>query len=135
MSLQWTDDLATNVGEIDLQHKALIKKINDLLSACSEQKGTEEIKTFLQFLTGYVIVHFADEERLMTEQHFPGAGAHRLEHRDFRERLARLREEYQAGMHDAVLAEAVWTAGQWFIEHIKRTDLALAGFIRGRKLS
>ena len=133
MGFAWTDQLSTGIEEIDAQHKALIEKFNDLLAACNQKKGNEEITEFLQFLTRYVIVHFSDEERLMHERAYPGLGSHRLEHQEYRERLAKLRDSYIAGMRGEVVSESVWLAAEWFIGHIQRADLVMAGHVRKGK--
>ncbi len=130
MSFRWTEDLGTGIEEVDLQHKAVITQFNDLITACRQQKGGEKVREFLQFLTGYVIVHFSDEERLMREREYPGREAHMSEHREFRERLAKLRDSYIAGGADKLLLDAVWLAAEWFIGHIRRTDMAMAAFLR-----
>jgi hemerythrin len=130
MSIEWTEQLSTGIAEIDAQHKAVISKFNDLLAACRQQKGNEEIKEFLQFLTDYVIVHFSDEERLMRERGFPGFVGHQREHQEYRERLAKLRVDYVTGVRDDVIAESAWLAGDWFIGHIKRADLVMAEHVR-----
>jgi len=38
MAIEWTNDLATGVSEIDYQHKELFRRINSLLDACREGK-------------------------------------------------------------------------------------------------
>ena len=48
MSFEWTDQLSTGIAEIDSQHKIVIRKFNDLIVACRQKKGNEEIKEFLQ---------------------------------------------------------------------------------------
>jgi hemerythrin-like metal-binding protein len=75
-------------------------------------------------------VHFSDEEHLMQQRRSPGFDVHQREHQGYRERLAKLRDEYIAGMRDEVVSEAVWLAAEWFVGHIKRADLAMAEYVR-----
>ena len=84
----------------------------------------------VHFLTGYVIVHFSDEESMMRERGYPGIDGHQQEHHQFRERLKELRISYVTGMRDEVISEAVWLAADWFIGHIKRADLVMAEHLR-----
>jgi hemerythrin len=133
MSFAWTDQLSTGVQEIDTQHKALIEKFNELIAACNQKKGSDEIQEFLHFLTRYVIEHFSDEEHLMQQRRYPGFDVHQREHEGYRERLAKLRDEYIAGMRDEIVSEAVWLAAEWFVGHIKRSDLAMAEYLRKGK--
>lgn len=44
MAIEWTDELATGVNKIDNQHKELFKRINNLLDACNQGKGKDEVK-------------------------------------------------------------------------------------------
>lgn len=130
----WSDDLQTGLNEIDLQHKVLLGQFNDLLDACAEQRGREVAGRFLTFLVGYVNLHFAAEEKLMAEHQYTGLAHHAKEHEEYRAKLDRLRKERDAhGMSDELLREAVWLAADWFLTHIRQTDMAMAGAIRSGK--
>jgi hemerythrin len=43
MAIEWTDDLAVGIVEIDNQHKELFHQINQLLEACNQGKGKETV--------------------------------------------------------------------------------------------
>ena len=132
MSFKWSVDLSTGIHDIDVQHIAVIGQFNDLIEACSHQKGHEEVGRFLTFLTGYVNKHFDDEERAMAKNVYDGIEDHIKEHEQFRMQLARLKDDViKRGMNDQVVSEAVWVAANWFITHIKRTDQTMAAAIRG----
>jgi hemerythrin len=134
MSFAWTEDLSTGIHDIDAQHIALIGQFNDLIEACSQKKGHEEIGRFLTFLTGYVNRHFDDEERAMARNVYDGIEAHIKEHEQYRMQLAGLKDDLIThGTTDQVVSEAVWVAANWFISHIKRTDQAMAAALRGKE--
>lgn len=134
MSFAWTEDLSTGIHDIDAQHIALIGQFNDLIEACSQKKGHEEVGSFLTFLTGYVNRHFDDKERAMARNVYDGIEAHIKEHEQYRMQLAGLKDELiKHGTTDQVVAEAVWVAANWFISHIKRTDQAMAAALRGKE--
>lgn len=61
----YDDSLSTGVRSIDDQHKELFDKINNLLAACREGKGKEEVAKVMKFLSDYVIDHFGTEEGYM----------------------------------------------------------------------
>jgi hemerythrin len=133
MSFTWSEDLSTGIRNIDAQHIALIGQFNDLIEACSQKKGHEEVARFLTFLTGYVNRHFDDEERAMARNLYDGIEAHIKEHEQYRVQLARLKDDVlKRGMTDQLVSEAVWVAANWFISHIKRTDQAMAAALRGK---
>lgn len=76
MSFTWSDDLKTGLPEIDEQHKALIQQFNELLSACAQNNGQEELTRFVRFLTVYVRIHFQDEEKFMAGRSYGGMALH-----------------------------------------------------------
>lgn len=134
MSFKWSDDLITGMPEIDAQHRALIGQFNDLIAACAQKKGPEEVGRFVTFLTGYVHRHFDDEERIMADVSYTGLARHQEQHAKFRERLTKLKNNLgQQGATDEVAAEAVWVAAEWFVDHIRQVDMAMAGALRSRK--
>jgi hemerythrin len=132
MSFKWSEDLSTGIHDIDAQHIALIGQFNDLIAACSQKKGHEEVGRFLTFLTGYVNRHFDDEERAMARNVYDGIEAHIKEHEQYRRQLARLKDDVKRGTTDQVVSDAVWVAANWFLSHIKRTDQAMAAALRGK---
>jgi hemerythrin len=134
MGFSWSDDLCTGIGEIDAQHKVLIRHFNELIDACAREKGHEEIGRFLTFLTGYVSRHFEDEERVMAANAYTGLERHREEHDKYRRKLTQLRDDLdRQGASDGVLSEAVWVAAEWFLDHIRQVDMAMAGALRSRR--
>ena len=58
MAIQWNEELATGVLEIDNQHKEIFARINRLLEASSQGKGKQEVGRMIDFLGDYVISHF-----------------------------------------------------------------------------
>jgi hemerythrin len=133
MSFKWSEDLSTGIHDIDAQHIALIGQFNDLMEACAQKKGKDEVARFLTFLTGYVNQHFDDEERAMARNVYDGIEVHIKEHEQYRRQLAMLKDDViKRGMTDQVVSEAVWVAADWFISHIKRTDLAMAAALRSK---
>ena len=71
MFMEWSNNLATGVPEIDNQHKEIINRVNSLSAACSEGKGKEEVLRVLLFLEEYIKEHFAAEERLQLRHAYP----------------------------------------------------------------
>ncbi|MDH4161128.1 MAG: bacteriohemerythrin [Nitrospirota bacterium] len=132
MAFEWTTDLATGNSDIDRQHQEMFKRINNLLDACTQQKGKEEIGKFLGFLEDYVVEHFNAEEKVMTERHYPGLAAHKQEHEHFKQRIATIKKEFvEFGATIHVVLLAIRTAGDWLISHIRKTDKAMGAFLKG----
>lgn len=132
MAYSWTEDLATSIAEIDDQHRELFARFNALLDACKQQKGKNEIIEYLQFLETYVVDHFSAEEAKMKECGYPGLSAHQAEHRAFMEQIDAIKKESrQFGAGINVVLMAIRASGDWLVNHIRKTDKAMAAYLRG----
>lgn len=126
----WTEDYAIGVREIDAQHAAMFERIEALLTACEQGRGSEEIAGLFSFLEAYAGEHFADEEALMANLGYPGRDEHQRMHAEYITEIRRLK---------AVLAEEgvnAWLAAEmnaylvnWLISHITVEDLKIAKFL------
>lgn len=133
MDIIWTEDLSTGVAEIDEQHKDLFRQLNDLLQACSQKKGKEEIGKFVGFLSDYVILHFATEEREMLTHNYPAMADHKAEHEQFKIKIAGLKADYlEHGANIDVVLMAIRMSHDWLREHIRKTDKALGAFLKAQ---
>ncbi|MDA8098400.1 MAG: bacteriohemerythrin [Nitrospiraceae bacterium] len=133
MTFTWTEELATEVAEIDSQHQELFRRVNGILEACREKKGRQEIGKFIEFLEDYVDEHFAGEERRMLAVGYPALSSHRAEHRDFTRQLSEIKKEFTTyGSGINVVLMAVRASGDWLVNHIRKTDRAMAARLRER---
>ena len=111
----------------------LILHINTLLDACNHQKGRDDIGKFLGYLGEYVAFHFAAEEREMTCYAYPGLAAHEQEHENFKKAVGNLKRgfaEHGAGIN--VVLMTIRSSCDWLVNHIKKTDMAMAAYLKGR---
>ncbi len=134
MTLQFTPDLSTTVGEIDDQHKELFARINGLLAALAQGKGREEISTVVQFLTEYVVFHFGVEERYMAKFGYTSMTQHKAQHELFVKTFTRLKDRLlMEGVTPPLIEDTKQLVVDWLINHIKYSDKALGLFLK-RKL-
>ncbi len=128
----WRDELSVGVEQIDAQHKELLQQFDQLLSACRQGKGSEEVLHLLDFLDEYVVTHFHDEEQLQKQSGFPDFDEHHREHQAF---VAKL-EELKNRMHNdgSVLLDHVLDANKmlldWLIRHISVRDRAVGKHLK-----
>lgn len=124
MAIVWREELALGVPAIDDQHKELLNRFDQLLTACKQGKGSEELQHLLGFLDEYVQTHFADEEQLQQQSGFPDFEGHRREHQAFVGRLQELKQRMAAD--GGVLVDHVLDANKmlldWLIRHISARD-------------
>ena len=81
--IQWTPALAVGVPEIDAQHQELFRRAERFIALRAGEPG--EVAPLVRYLSDYVVLHFAAEERYMLEIGFPGREGHRAVHESFRE--------------------------------------------------
>jgi hemerythrin len=134
MKVEWQEYLAVGIEEIDLQHMLLFDKFNNLLAACEQGSGAEEVNRLFTFLGAYVLIHFSDEERLMQRLGFPDFQKHRDLHQAFTLQIARLKEQLvNEGPTQSLVSTACLTINGWLIEHISVMDRALGRFAKEKK--
>lgn len=131
MKIEWREYLSVGVDEIDEQHRELFRRFNTLLEACENNEGSREVFRLLDFLDSYVESHFADEEKLQQESHFPDYPAHRELHRKFRQDLADLKGEFREhGPIPRLVATTNRIVVGWLMDHISRMDKKVGEHLR-----
>lgn len=131
MSIEWTRALATGVTVVDEQHKEIFKRVNRLSEACSAGKGREEVLNLLLFLGDYVKEHFAAEEKLQVRHGYPGYAQHKSQHTRFIADISRLATAFKtegATLSLVIMTNKTLTA--WLVQHISKTDMELAEFLK-----
>ena len=133
MAIQWTDDLAVGILEIDNQHIELFERINVLFKACNQGKGRAEISSTIAFLEEYVDTHFGTEERNMVRTQFPGRIAHLAQHAIFRKNVSDIKrqlEEEGPGIHIIILTNHMVI--EWLKNHIRTLDKEFGAYMKSR---
>jgi hemerythrin len=131
MGIEWTDSIAIGVEEIDSQHKELLQRFNDLLSACKSGKARDELATLMAFLDDYVVRHFGFEEQLQSAHRYPDYEEHKNEHDDFIQKLCVIKAEISAdGLSIHHVIETNNMLLKWLLNHISRSDKALGIYLR-----
>lgn len=87
MRYEVTQDLMTGNALIDSEHRQLFAAVNDLMDACAQGRGRDQIEKMVKFLSDYVVKHFSDEEGLQTRSNYPGYPAHKTFHDGYRRQL------------------------------------------------
>lgn len=134
MAVAFTSDIETGNEKIDQEHKELIEKINDLLTACSSGKGRGELENTVNFLKSYTNTHFANEEALQKAAKYPEYFEHKKYHMTFIRTVddiaRRLKKE---GPTIPLVGEINQKIGSWLVMHIKTEDKKLAKFLAEQK--
>lgn len=133
MGFTWTKDLETGNALIDSEHKQLIKAADDLIAACSQGKGRQELGKAVEFLSNYTKTHFAHEEELQKKYAFPDYVAHRSWHQTFIKEIETVLNKLKSEGATISLVGEVNTKISQLILHIKTADLKLAQFIQSNQ--
>ena len=134
MAILWTEDLSVGVKEIDNQHIELFKRVSNLLEACNQGKGKENVREVIAFLEKYVISHFGTEERYMKNYQYPDYISHKKQHDVFVNSFADLKNQFEkegAGLHIVILTNRLVV--DWLTDHIKKVDKLLGAFLKSQK--
>ncbi|MEA5058881.1 MAG: hemerythrin family protein [Candidatus Pelethousia sp.] len=134
MAYQFTKDLETGNALIDSQHHQLINAINELLAACAEGRGRNQLADSAKFLSDYTAKHFGDEEKLQLQYKYPDMLNHKRYHEAFKKTVADISKRLDQEGPSIILVGQMNTAlAGWLINHIKREDVKVAAHIRSQQ--
>ena len=95
LKITFDDNLVTGNKTIDAQHKELIDRIQNFVTAC--QNGDSKVKAIkmLDYLDEYTDFHFKDEEKLQEKAGYPEREKHHEKHEEFKKTIQELHEYLQ----------------------------------------
>jgi hemerythrin len=134
--LQWTEQFATGVGQIDHQHQALIDNINQLeLLLANFSPSPEEYQFMLQlvnFLEFYARSHFHVEEQCMESFQCPIHAKNKQAHATFLAFFTEFKTQCAtSGLCREFIENLHVMVSGWIMEHILRVDTQLKACIKG----
>jgi len=132
MAYQWNSSLETGYDKIDNQHRQLIAAVNTIVEASSTGKdGDRVVLDTLDFLTGYAIKHFADEEQLQIDYQYPDYLNHKKLHDEFKVVVGDLVQQVSKdGPTPEIIDLVCTTIGDWLYHHIQGDDFRMAVFVK-----
>lgn len=133
MKIEWDKSLEIGNLEIDSQHKELFKRVNSLLEAMDQGKGSNEIIRMLKFLEDYSKTHFAAEEKLMETHNYPGLRAQKAEHAEFIKNLETIKKEIALLSMLPTTIRVYFMTVNWLENHISKMDKKIGKFLKMKK--
>ena len=131
MVYQWDSTLETGFEKVDNQHKQLVSSLNALIDASHSDKGDKAVMDTMDFLTGYTIKHFADEEQLQVKFNYPDYLNHKRIHDDFKVLVGEFVQKVnKEGPTEEIIETVSTTIGSWLLNHIKGDDFRMATFVK-----
>ena len=135
MPIEWRDEMVVDNGDIDNDHKFLIKTINTIETAMKKQMDDLVVNQGLRLLKHYTKVHFQREEELQLHAQYVYRDAHIKEHQELIKKLDDITEQYKVigisiTKKNSILLEFL---KDWLINHIINTDLRMRPFVSKMK--
>ena len=130
VDLVWREEYSVNIQRIDNHHRRLFEMSNRLIEAVRLGKGQTEMGEALDFLMGYAMYHFSEEEALLERYGYPEGAGHAARHRRLMAQVRELEERLSAA---TITADEVLTFLQdWIVNHILMEDRRYAPFINSK---
>ncbi len=128
--MEWSEEYATGITDIDNDHKALFMFVNDLHDKVSSGADVDEIATTLAGLVNYVNVHFVREENLMAEAGYEDLEDHAEAHRRLSARVFSLKEQFDEQPRAFNREAFLEFLKGWLTGHILYTDMDYVPLLR-----
>ncbi len=132
--MNWKDDFAVNVKEVDAQHKKLLELLNRLFDAMKVGKGREALGGILKELIDYTVYHFGTEERLFQQYGYPEYAKHKKEHDDLTKQAVELKTAFDAGQK-MITIDVMNFLKDWLNVHILQEDKKFGPFLNKKGVS
>ncbi len=126
-----SDAYSVKIGVIDMQHKNLVRIINELHQALVEGHGKDQLGKALASLIKYTQVHFHTEEVFMESHRYPDYINHKTEH----ERLTETVLEFQRKFERSEVGLTIEVMGflkDWLSRHIMGSDKRYGPFLNSK---
>ena len=128
--MKYTSNMVTNVKLIDDQHKKLFNHIDLVESLGSSPIDKEKAMETIGFLGDYIAKHFADEEELQRNSHYPRFKVHQRLHKWYIGEYHKLRAEYDKHGYSEYFAHILnESIVNWFTNHVLVEDIALGKYL------
>ena len=136
--LSWRDGWSTGIDWVDLDHREMVKRLNQLAEACqcaqddpSSRSGVpckERVLACLDALIEHNRRHFREEEDFLLRIAYPGFEAHRREHVMQMAEFLDLRRDLERDLAQNLGPETLDEFKRWFFNHVIAEDHVYADF-------
>ena len=131
-----TKALEVGVAKIDMQHRELVDRLNDVMAMGGKSVTKEETAKTLDLLGEYVVRHFGDEEALQKKSNYPKYDWHKEQHQGFIKEFKELKKEFAAnGQSTKFTMDLNKTMVNWIVRHIKSADAELGKHLRSQGMT
>ena len=133
MSIQWDEEYATGVREIDDQHKRLFEMMGDLERRLGRGEAPSNMMDVLDGLADYAVRHFSFEEGCMERCACPAASVNKLAHQRFVRMVNAAIQDFRTRPPTSEDFEAInREMVNWLTSHICKIDKRLGQHLVAR---
>jgi hemerythrin len=129
--LEWIEDYALGIGEIDEQHCRLFTLVNDLAALFRYQAAPGRILELRQQLVRESRLHFETEKAIMEKLQYPDLEHHLREHKELLEQIARL-DDPESLLRDTLHENIPDFLKDWVLTHTLLEDRRFRAFLQER---
>ena len=135
--IPWEEKFTLGIKEVDEQHQKMLEIINRLFNIFDRGKANDpaEIDVIIKEMDDYAVYHFQTEERYFDLFDYPGAKEHIEIHDQYRDRVKKWRERYNASKDELVFFEISNFLQDWWIWHINNTDREYVPYFKAHGLA
>ena len=124
--MKWKEEYATDIAEIDQQHKTLFEASESFREVLELGCSSETYDGFLEFLAMYIETHFGYEEECMHAAQCPIACTNKKEHAQFMKVVDKEVQVFQQSGFDTQRAfKLLDILDSWLSSHIALIDVQL----------
>jgi hemerythrin len=127
--ITWTELYSVGVERFDQQHQKLFAIVNELHDAMSSGRGQMELKNILDQLIDYTQTHFAAEEKLMREYHYPDLEKHCQRLKELTQQVLDFKTKYDSGKIGLSI-QLTQFLKDWLANHILGEDMQYSAFFQ-----
>ena len=129
--MEWKEEYASGVEEIDKEHQGLFKAVNRLshvLKDMDPERDRDVCKEMIKYMKSYTLKHFADEEKYQRSIGYLDYAKHKRQHMTFIETISYLEKDLEATNYSpASVKRLVGSLSCWLLYHVMNADQDIVG--------
>lgn len=131
----WKDTYELGVPVIDAQHKELFKRVEAFLQVLRSKEPWVEklpkINETLEFMKGYVVEHFHDEEEYQKSINYPKYESHKQVHMDMVSYVLEVTKQFEeSNNNENLMQQFGGKLLSWLINHVAAEDQQIANYAK-----
>ncbi|MGD9733948.1 MAG: bacteriohemerythrin [Desulfamplus sp.] len=131
--ITWGPKLTTGIEQIDVQHKELVRMVNELHKAMKLKTGIQQSGAILDSLAQYTVYHFGHEEKLFKQHQYPESEEHKKIHENLISTVTAFQKDFKSGKA-SLSVDLMNFLTQWLKDHIMKCDMRYVPFLKSRGL-